>query len=130
MRATGIGLAGIEGAWWLPAVEPFTLPAQAVRDLAGIGRAIFALFDTVTALYETPAGAASGLDALLNYKVPPHILHLMSRGRVESVRPDFQLIVQTSKVSETFEVSLVATELEICPSAHGFAHAMCRSAMA
>jgi hypothetical protein len=69
-------------------------------------------------LYGTPAGAASGLDDLLNYKVPPHLPRLMSQGRVESVRPDFQLIFQTSKVS------LAATELEICPSAHGFAHAM------
>ncbi|MBI1881031.1 MAG: hypothetical protein HYR94_22855, partial [Chloroflexi bacterium] len=81
MHATGIGLAGIEGAWWLPATEPFMLPAQAARDLAEIGRAIFALFDVVTALYETPAGAAGGFDALLNYKVLPHIPRLMSRGR-------------------------------------------------
>ena len=126
MNATGIGLAGLEGAWWLPAAEPFALPGQVATDLAKIGRAIFALFDAVTGLYGAPGGAAGGLDALLNYKVPPHIPRLMSAGRVESVRPDFQLVVQpqTSKVLKTFEVSLVATELEICPSTHGYAHAM------
>jgi hypothetical protein len=118
MNATGIGLAGIEGVWWLPAAEPFVLPAQTASDLAGIGRAIFALFDAVTSLYGTSAGTASGLDDLLNYKVPPHLPRLMSGGRVESVRPDFQLVRQTARVA------LVATELEICPSAHGFAHTM------
>lgn len=124
LNATGIGLAGIEGVWWLPAIEPFALPAQTAHALAEIGRAIFGLFDAVTDLYGTPAGASGGLDDLLNYKVPPHMPRLLSGGRVESVRPDFQLVIQTSKVSKTFEVSLVATELEICPSTHGFAHAM------
>jgi hypothetical protein len=107
MNATGIGLAGLGGAWWLPAAEPFALPGQVATDLAKIGRAIFALFDAVTGLYGTSGGAAGGLDALLNYKVPPHLPRLMSAGRVESVRPDFQLVVQpqTSKVLKTFEVS-------------------------
>ncbi|MCL4298574.1 MAG: hypothetical protein KJ077_22745 [Anaerolineae bacterium] len=124
MNATGIGLAGVDGVWWLPAIEPFALPAQAARDLAQIGQAIFALFDAVTSLYGTPAGAAAGLDDMLTYKVPPNISRLISQGRVESVRPDFQLVSQTSKISKTFEVSFVATELEICPSAHGYAQAM------
>ncbi|GIK43098.1 MAG: hypothetical protein BroJett011_69310 [Chloroflexota bacterium] len=124
MNATGIGLAGIDGVWWLPAAEPFILPAQAARDLAEIGQAIFALFDAVTSLYGTPAGAAGGLDDLLRYKVPPNISRLVSQGRVESVRPDFQLVLQTSPVSKTLEISFVATELEICPSAHGYAQAM------
>jgi hypothetical protein len=136
MAATGIGLAGLEGAWWLPAIEPFTLPAAVAGELAQIGAAIFALFDAVTGLYGTPAGEKSGLDALLNYKVPAHIPRLMSRGRVESVRPDFQLKVVTDSTTGAVSSSdisphasrltlhLAATELEICPSAHGFAHAM------
>jgi len=126
MNATGIGFAGIDGVWWLPALEAFTLPTQAARDLAEIGSAIFALFDAVTTLYGTPAGAKGGFDSLLNYKVPAHIPRLMSGGRVESVRPDFQLVIQTSGVhsAKPPEVFLVATELEICPSTHGYAHAM------
>lgn len=124
MNATGIGLAGIDGVWWLPATEPFALPAQAAHDLVEIGQAIFALFDAVTSLYGTSAGAAGGLDDLLSYKVPPNISRLISQGRVESVRPDFQLILQTSPASKTCEVSFVATELEICPSTHGYAQAM------
>jgi len=139
MRATGISLAGLEGAWWLPAAEPFVLPAQAAADLAAIGRAIFALFDAVTSLYGTPAGAKGGLDALLNYRVPPTIPRLMSQGRVESVRPDFQLILTPELISQPPTITpntqdarrktqdaprFIATELEICPSAHGYAHAM------
>lgn len=124
MNATGIGLAGVDGVWWLPAAEPFALPVQAARTLTEIGQAIFVLFDAVTNLYGTPAGSAGGLDDLLSYKVPPNISRLVSQGRVESVRPDFQLILQTSEVSNTSAVSLVATELEICPSTHGYAQAM------
>lgn len=124
MNATGISLAGVDGVWWLPAAEPFTLPGHVAHHLAEIGRAIFALFDAVTSVYGTPAGAAGGLDELLTYKVPPPLTRLIGIGRVESVRPDFQLVIQTSKVSKTFEVSFVATELEICPSTHGYAHAM------
>src|SRR5687767_9816483 len=91
MNHTGIGYAGIDGAWWLPAVEPFVLPAQVEHDLAEIGRAIFLLFDIVTALYGTAEGEACGLNRLLENKVPPHILRLRGSGRVEAVRPDFQL---------------------------------------
>ncbi|MCK6624910.1 MAG: hypothetical protein L6R45_07010 [Anaerolineae bacterium] len=146
MRATGISLAGLEGAWWLPAAEPFVLPAQAAADLAAIGRAIFVLFDVATGLYGTPPGVKGGLDALLNYKVPPTIPRLMSQGRVESVRPDFQLILTPELISQPQTITpntqdarrktqdasrtthhaprFIATELEICPSAHGYAHAM------
>ncbi len=136
MAATGIGLAGLEGAWWLPAVEPFALPAAVAADLPQIGAAIFALFDAVTGLYGTPAGEKSGLDALFTYKVPAHIPRLISRGRVESVRPDFQLKIvadpKTGAISSPggsphasrITYHLAATELEICPSAQGFAHAM------
>ncbi|GAB4422189.1 MAG: hypothetical protein Fur0044_20020 [Anaerolineae bacterium] len=149
MRATGISLARLEGAWWLPAAEPFVLPAQAAADLAAIGRAIFVLFDVVTNLYGTSAGAKGGLDALLNYKVPPAIPRLMSQGRVDSVRPDFQLILPPEHLSQSQAAipdthhaprntplasspprltphapRFIATELEICPSAHGYAHAM------
>ncbi|HET9223460.1 MAG TPA: hypothetical protein VFO07_13195, partial [Roseiflexaceae bacterium] len=120
MSNTGIGFAGIDGAWWLPAAEPFALPRHLAGDLARIGTAIFALFDAVTELYGAPEGAACGLDRLLEHKVPADIPRLMAPGQVLAVRPDLQLCL-----SENGErLRLVATELEICPSAQGFAHAM------
>lgn len=123
MAATGIGFAGLAGAWWLPAAEPFILPAACQLQLQAIGGALFRFFDVVTTLYGTAAGAAAGLTQLLDYKVPPHILRLMSGGRVESLRPDFQLILQRDAAG-AIGYQFAATELEICPSAHGFAHAM------
>jgi len=77
---------------------------------------VFALFDAVAALYGTPAGAACGLDALLEHRVPAGLLRHIGGGPVLGVRPDFQL------VPEGGGYRLVATELEICPSAQGFAH--------
>jgi len=121
MNATGIGFAGIAGAWWLPAVESFALPAQVANDLEQIAYAIFCLFDTVTTHYGTSTGAAWGLTALLENKVPDAIPRLTGEGRVLAVRPDFQLVRLTGAPAR---YQLVATELEICPSAHGFAHAM------
>ena len=44
----------------------------------------------------------------------------MGPGRVLGVRPDFQLCA----LDHPPYYRLVATELEICPSAHGFAHAL------
>jgi hypothetical protein len=125
MNATGIGFAGIEGVWWLPAAEPFVLPAQIAQDLTEIGQALFIFFDVVAAMYGTPAGQTGRLDQLLNYKIPAHIPRLMSQGRVESLRPDFQLqpIPDQGGAGQP-AYQLVATELEICPSAHGFAHSM------
>jgi len=123
MAATGIGFAGIDGVWWLPAAEPFSLPRACQQQLQAIATAIFALLDVVTELYGTAEGATYGLTQLLDYKVPPHILRLMSAGRVDSVRPDFQLVVEPAAAGAAY-YRLVATELEICPSAHGFAHAM------
>jgi len=120
MSSTGIGLAGIEGVWWLPAVQPFVLPRQLALNLAEIGQAIFVLFDIVTAIYGSRAGAACGLDRLLEYNVPPAIPRLIGPGRVLGVRPDFQLCM----LDRPPYYQLVATELEICPSAHGFAHAL------
>jgi hypothetical protein len=120
MNRTGIGFAGIDGVWWLPAVEPFALPRQTADELARVGAAIFALFDAVTALYRAPEGAACGLDQLLEHKAPPDIPRLMAPGRVLAVRPDFQL----RPLEGAQHPRLVATELEICPSAQGFAHAM------
>ena len=121
MNETGIGFAGIEGAWWLPALEPFLLPIQAATDLAQIAQAIFCLFDTVTALYGTADGASCGLNQLLEHKVPAYLLRFTSQAPVLSVRPDFQLHPLTGRPGQ---YQLVATELEICPSTHGFAHAM------
>jgi hypothetical protein len=120
MDTTGIGFAGIPGAWWLPATRPFALPRQIARDLAAIGAALFALFDAIGELYSTTAGAAGGLDRLLEYKVPTEIPRLHAPGQVLGVRPDFQL--QPLPCYPYYK--LVATELEICPSAQGFAHAM------
>lgn len=123
MAATGIGFAGIEGAWWLPAVQPFRLPPACADQLQAIGPALFAFLDLVANLYGTAEGAAVGLNHLLDYKVPAHIPRIMSGGRVESLRPDFQLVVEQDAAGALY-YRLVATELEICPSAHGFAHAM------
>jgi hypothetical protein len=120
MAHTGIGYAGIAGAWWLPAAAPFALPAAQADELTLAARAIFALFDAVSALYSTPDGAAGDLHALLGHKVPPKIARLVAPGRVLAVRPDFQLL----PLAHAPLYRLVATELEICPSAHGFAHAM------
>ncbi len=119
MRATGIGYAGIDGAWWLPATAPFPLPVTVQHELQAIADTLFTLFDLITTLYGTSAGDEIGLNALLNHKVPPTILRLLTSGRVEGLRPDFQLV----RVANG-SYQLVATELEICPSAHGFAHAM------
>jgi hypothetical protein len=120
MNSTGIGFAGVEGVWWMPATQPFALPEQLAGELARSARAIFALFDAVAMLYGTSAGTISGLDQLLEYKVPPGIPRMAGPGRVLAVRPDFQL----RPTSNPPYYQLVATELEICPSAHGFAHAM------
>src|SRR5688572_11554589 len=87
LNETGIGLAGLDGVWWLPASDPFSLPAQVLQELHEIGRAVFTFFDIVTALFETGEGQAGGLDELLNHKVPLHLPRLMGSGRVESVRP-------------------------------------------
>lgn len=123
MAATGIGFAGIAGAWWLPAAAPFVLPAACMPQLQAIGAALFTFLDSVTTLYGTAAGATAGLNQLLDYKVSAHILRLMSAGRVESLRPDFQVVLARDATgAPTYR--FVATELEICPSTHGFAHAM------
>src|SRR5262245_66145069 len=82
MNATGIGLAGIEGVWWLPAARPFALSRQLALDLAAFGRAIFVLFDAVMDLYGTPAGDACGLNRLLEHKVPREVPRLMGAGPV------------------------------------------------
>lgn len=114
MNATGIGFAGIDGVWWRPAAEPFTLPPETAVTLAEIGRAVFALFDAVLALAERPEVAA-----LLAYKVPDGLQRWRGDGRVLAVRPDFQLLPLGDGRFQP-----VITELEICPSAQGFAHAM------
>lgn len=115
MRNTGIGFAGLEGAWWLPACAPLPLPASLSHSLSEIARALFALLDTLGASY----GHDTELTALLDYKAPAHLRVFASRAPVLSLRPDFQLC-------DTSEDGLqpVATELELCPAAHGFAHAM------
>jgi hypothetical protein len=115
LHETGIGFAGIDGAWWRPAAEPFCLPAAVTRDLEAIGDAIFLLLDVLDLLYQTD----TAVFRLLTYKVPRRIPRLVSRRPVLLLRPDFQLVAEPDG-----RLRLVATELEIAPSAHGFAHAM------
>lgn len=114
MTETGIGYAGIEGAWWLPACAPFVLPLDQHERLYQAARAMFGLLDVVGERYGTVEGEQMGLNALLNYKVPSHLIGVHSRQPVLSLRPDFQLSA----------VGVAATELEICPSAQGYVHAM------
>jgi hypothetical protein len=122
---TGIGLAGIDGLWWLPACEPFVLPRQVASDLVAIGAAVFTFFDVVAALYGTAAGDAGGLNQLLRYKAPAALRLLAGPGRVLALRPDFQLIpAESGRHNGSTAYRLAITELEMCPSAHGFAHAM------
>jgi hypothetical protein len=116
MNATGIGFAGIDGVWWLPACEPFVLPSETAVALTEIGGAIFALFDVVQTLFDDDRYPE--IRALLRYKVPESLQRWMGNGRVLSVRPDFQLRPSPGGYEP------IVTELEICPSAHGFAHAM------
>jgi len=115
LQATGIGYAGIDGVWWQPAIAPFPLPATVANQLVQIGQAIFLLFDTVIDLY---ARGDAELIHLLNQRVPTPIPRWFSAARVHAVRPDFQMV----RSGDSWH--FVATELELCPSAHGFAHAM------
>ncbi|MDX1612935.1 MAG: hypothetical protein R3300_01420 [Candidatus Promineifilaceae bacterium] len=117
LNKTGIGYAGLDGVWWRPATTPFSLPATLRAELVECGRALFALFDGVTELYR--AGQSERLQHLLTYKVPGSLQQLVGSGRVLAVRPDFQLCLTAEG-----HYRPVATELEICPSAQGFAHAM------
>ena len=117
MNATGIGLAGIDGVWWLPAAKPFALP-QAVKDeLDAFGDAVFALLDAVLDLFEH--GSDERIRHLLRYKVPSDLLQFVGNTGVFALRPDFQL-----RPLSPNQYQPIVTELEICPSAHGFAHAM------
>lgn len=115
LRAAGIGFAGIDGAWWRPARAPFPLPAETAQDLAAISRALFALFDAVAGLY----GRDPAVTELLEHQVPAGLPRWVSPRPVLGLRPDFQLCPQADG-----RYQLMATELEMCPSAHGFAHAM------
>lgn len=158
MTNTSVGFAGIAGAWWLPATQPFRLPIVSQQQLNAIGDAIFTLLDVVGDLYDTPLGDACGLTHLLNYKVPAHLLRFKDRSPVYSLRPDFQIVqsmdphtnmrgadAQDSEPLASAYGPLAhaqgsdstppatrhpppptfsATELEICPSAQGYAHAM------
>lgn len=114
MKTTGIGYAGLEGAWWLPATAPFALPLHVSAALQRIGAAVFALLDVLAELYETD----ESIHRLLRHAVPMHIPLLGGSEPVLLIRPDFQLV----PAGESYQ--LVATEIEICPAALGFAHAM------
>jgi hypothetical protein len=117
MNQTGIGFAGIDGVWWLPAVAPFPLPAALGDELDTIASAIFTFLDAVRNLVDAPEGAA--LRALLTYRVPEPLAEVASPAPVLMLRPDFQLVVHYDG-----GLHLVATELEIAPAAQGFADAM------
>lgn len=117
MIDTGIGYAGLEGVWWLPACEPIYLPRYLAADLVNLGRAAFALLDAVTSLYQLDSRPR--LNQWLDHKVPAHLRRRTGTGRVSSIRPDIQL-----EPLPGGRLRPVVTELEMCPSAHGFAHAM------
>ena len=117
LNVTGIGYAGLDGVWWRPALAPFSLPLSVRTELAEAGQALFALFDAVADLVQD--GASERLQHLLTYKVPASLQRLVGSERVLAVRPDFQLCPTAEGGYRP-----VATELEICPSAQGFAHAM------
>lgn len=112
---TGIGFAGIDGAWWLPAAQPFALPRSVADQLAQFGEALFTFLDTVAALY--PHDEA--LRRMLHHRVPPHIPTTVHPQPVLSLRPDFQLVPL-----DDGSLHIAVTELEMCPSAHGWAQAM------
>ena len=114
LAATGIGYAGIDGAWWLPATAPFPLPAATRDALPRIGRALFALFDTLAELY----ACDETLRATLTHRVAPGVPWIVGREPALMLRPDFQLVPDGAGYRP------VATELEVCPAAQGFAHAM------
>jgi hypothetical protein len=117
MNDTGIGYAGLDGVWWLPACEPFHLPQAVADELAEIGQAVFSLLDVVAGLYGSDDHEA--VNRLLEYKVPAQIIKRMAVGPVYAMRPDFQLYPLPDGRCRP-----VVTEVEICPSAFGFAHAM------
>lgn len=114
LAATGIGYAGVDGAWWLPAAAPFDLPAAERERLRAAGNAYFLLSDAVSALHDRDPGVTS----LLAYKVPPQVRSYHSGAPVLALRPDFQLLPAEEGGG------FCATELESAPSAQGFAHAM------
>ncbi len=115
MTATGVGLAGIDGVWWRPAVEPFELPENLREELVVAGAAFFALFDAVADAYVS----VPRVRALLGARVPEAIPRDMGAAPVLSLRPDFQLLAVANGGCR-----LVATELEACPSAQGVAGAL------
>lgn len=115
MNQTGIGFAGIDGVWWLPAIEPFALPVATRRQLERIAAALFLFLDVLADQYR--AGDRD-LVGLLDFHVPARVPRLFSPAPVLMLRPDFQLVEQDGGYR------LVATELEMCPAAQGFAHAM------
>lgn len=119
LNDTGIGFAGVDGVWWRPACEPFPLSKKIAQQLEEIGPALLTFIDTVVDLYRSES--SQRLNRLLEYKVPDHIPRHVANGRIESLRPDFQLC-PVDVDNSSFR--LMITELEICPSAHGFAHAM------
>ena len=116
MRSTGIGLAGVDGAWWLPATAPFIMGEYEYNQLSDIGNALFELTDAIAAeLREYPDGDFA---QLLSYKVPPAIAAHLDLAPVLSFRPDFQLVPTSDGMQ------FVLTEIEIAPSSEGFVHAM------
>ena len=119
MDATGIGYAGIEGVWWLPACQPFVWPQALQSHLADIGAALFHFLDGVWTVLKSRSDPE--LAAQLRHKVPARLLACCHLAPVLSVRPDFQLVPTPDPARP---LRPVLTEIEIAPSAQGFAHAM------
>lgn len=119
LNATGIGFAGLDGLWWLPATEPYQVSENISYQLGKIGPAIFHFFDVIIDLYRR--GTSSRLIKLLEYKVPDEFPHLVCNSHLACIRPDFQLSISNNG-SRSFQLKI--TELEVCPSAQGFSTAM------
>lgn len=116
IRATGVGEAAVEGAWWGCATEPVEMSSAEFNQLTQIGNAIFALTDAVAdELHENPTGAFA---QRLREKVPAHLAQTLNLAPVLMCRPDFQLVPTVDGLQ------FVLTEIEIAPFSEGCAHAM------
>jgi hypothetical protein len=117
MRATGIGLGGIDGVWWTPSARPYSVDAALATELALAADGFFALFDAAAIACDDDEVARS----VATFRAPAHVPRNVDTAPMLCLRPDFQVLVNASG-----RLSLRATEIEACPSAMGVAHALQR----
>lgn len=115
MNATGIGYKGFSGVSWRSAYQPFVLPIEFEERTQSLAEALFLFFDAVGSLY----GSDQQLTAMLQHKVPPHILQLVAGGEVGIIRPDV-VVAQ----DEDGTMRPVITELESAPAGQGMTYAL------